>query len=323
MYEAFRSHCLQDYPAYELIFGIAEPKDPAAALVERLQCEFPERRIELLVCPLKLGTNGKVGSLAQMLPHARYEHLLINDGDICVPPDYLRRVMSPLADEQVGMVTAPYRGAAAGALASKLEALGISTDFFPGVLAARALQDIRFGLGSTLALSRRVLHAIGGFEPLLDYLADDYELGARVSAAGYKVVLCGVVVETRLPPYDFRTFCQHQLRWARTIRDARKWGYFGLALTFGLPWALLAALLACGARWSWGLLALAVLLRFAVALEAGGHLLRDPQIPRDLWLLPLRDVLALLLWAVSFAGRTVTWRGERFRLRNGKLTRLE
>jgi ceramide glucosyltransferase len=323
MYEAFRSHCLQDYPVYELIFGVAEAGDPAAALVERLKSEFPERRIELLVCPLFLGTNGKVSSLVQMLPHARHRYLVINDSDIRVPADYLRRVISPLADPQIGLVTAPYRGAAAETLPSKLEALSISTDFFPSVLAARVLEGgIRFALGSTLAFSRDALETIGGFEPLLDYLADDYELGARIAAAGFKVELSETVVDTHLPAYTFREYCKHQLRWARTIREARKWGYAGLAVTFVLPWALLAVALARGAGWSWTLLGSAIVLRLGSALTAGKWILQDPQLPRDLWLVPLRDALALLLWVASFIGRTVSWRGDRFRLQQGKLTRL-
>ena len=322
MYEAFRSHCLQEYPVYELIFGVAEEDDPAAALVEKLKSEFPQQSIELLVCPLLLGTNGKVSSLVQMLPRARYPYLLINDGDIRVPVDYLRRVMAPLADPQVGLVTAPYRGAAAGSLPSRLEALSISTDFFPSVLVAGELEGIRFALGSTLAFPRSALDAIGGFEPLLDYLADDYELGARISAAGFEVVLSDTVVDTNLPAYGFREYCRHQLRWARTVREARKWGYSGLVVTFALPWALLATALARGAAWSWTLLSLAVLLRFLLAMTAGRGILHDRQVPRDLWLLPLRDILALLLWAASFIGHTVTWRGDRFLLQQGKLTRL-
>jgi ceramide glucosyltransferase len=323
MYEAFRSHCLQDYPLYELIFGVANAEDPAVSLVERLKQEFPDKAIRLLVCPLRLGASGKVGSLVQMLPRARYEHLIVNDGDIRVPPDYLRSVISPLADSQIGLVTALYRGVAEGTLGSRLEALSIATEFFPNVLVARALEGIHFGLGSTLAFPRRALDAIGGFEPLLDCLADDYELGTRISAAGYRVVLSPTVVDTHLPAYGFREFWQHQLRWARTIRNVRKGGYFGLLFTFSLPWAMLAAVLAPGARWSLLLLALAVLFRLSVAITVGRNILHKPRILRDLWLLPLRDTLGLLLWAGSFAGRSITWRGERFVLRHGKLTRRQ
>jgi len=323
MYEAFRSHCLQEYPEYELIFGVAEADDPAAALVKRLKFEFPERRIELLVCPRLLGTNGKISSLVQMLPEARYPYLVVNDSDIRVPADYLHRMMSPLGDPAVGLVTAPYRGVGAGTLPSRLEALSISTDFFPSVLLARELEGgLHFALGSTLAFSRTALDAMGGFDPLLDYLADDYELGARIAAAGFKVVLSDTVVDTHIPAYTLRAYCKHQLRWGRTIRESRPWGYAGLVVTFALPWAVLTTVLAHGAGWSWLLLGVTALLRGALAVAAGTGVLHDRRVPRDLWLLPFRDGLALLLWTIGLAGRTVTWRGDRFRLQAGKLTRL-
>jgi ceramide glucosyltransferase len=323
MYEAFRSHCLQDYPEYELIFGVSGRSDPAVAEVERLQREFPERRIELIVCPLVLGTNLKVSNLVQMLPHAQYQHLLINDSDIRVPPDYLRRITSPFANPRVGMVTSLYRGAPGRTLGSKLESVGISTDFAPNVLAARQLEGVHFALGSTLAIARRSLNAIGGFEPLLDYLADDYELGNRVAAAGEEVVLSDVVVDTHLPDYSFWDYWRHQLRWARGVRDSRKWGYLGTALTFGLPWSLLAFALSRGALWAGVLLAVCVCVRTSVALFVVRRVLDDPRIPWDLWLLPLRDVMGLILWAASYAGHCVTWRGDLFLLEHGKLRRLE
>lgn len=319
MYEAFRSHCRQDYPDYELIFGVAEADDPAAALVRRLQREFPERRIELVVCPLALGTNSKVSNLVQMLPHARHEYLLLNDGDIRVPPDYLRRVLQPFADPQVGMVTSLYRGAASRTVASKLEALGIGTDFFCGVLVARELEGVHFGLGATLAFPRRSLTAIGGFEPLLDYLADDYELGARISAAGYEVVISDVVVDTHLPDYTFAGYWNHQMRWARGVRDVRKGGYLGLVVSFGLPWALLALVLARRADWAWSLLGVTLLVRLALVWVMSRRVLQDGGILKDLWLLPLRDVLALIVWMASYGGHVVVWRDRRFLLENGKL----
>ncbi len=319
IYESFRSHCLQDYPEYELIFGVSDPDDPAVELVRRLQAEFPQRAVQLVVCPKVLGTNMKVSNLAQMLPHARYDHLIVNDSDIKVEPDYLRRVMAPFADEKVGMVTCLYRGIGGGTLGSKLESVGISTDFSAGVLAARVLEGIHFALGSTLAFPRRALQAIGGFEPLVDYLADDFELGARIAAAGFEVRLSDVVVDHHLPDYSLRSFILHQLRWARSTRDSRRWGYTGVVLTFGVPWALLAVLLSWGERWAWLLLAVALLLRFAMAFTVGVRILRDSQVLRFAYLLPLRDFVALLVWIASYGGHTVSWRGDLFVLKNGKL----
>jgi ceramide glucosyltransferase len=321
MYANFRSHCLQDYPEYEIIFGVSEPDDPAVKLVEQLKSEFPQLSIRLIVCPRQLGTNTKVSNLAQMLPQARYDHFIVNDSDIRVEPDYVRRVLAPLADSGNGLVTCLYRGMANSTLGSRLEALGISTDFCPGVLVARQLEDIKFALGSTMAFRRRDLAAIGGFEPLADYLADDYHLGQRIAALGLKVELSEVVVETFLPRYTMSEFLTHQLRWARAVRDSRFWGYLGLGISFGLVWALLTLILAGGAGWSWGLFAATVAMRFAVVIFVGGRVLRDRHALRRLLLIPLRDAIAMLVWLMSFAGHTVSWRGEVFELSDGKLVR--
>jgi len=322
MYDSFRSHCVQDYPEYEIIFGVSEADDPALGLVNRLKQEFPEQMIRTLVCEQRLGTNMKVSNLAQMAREAKYDILVVSDSDIRVPSDYLRRVVAPLSDSNVGLVTCLYRGVASGTLGSRLESLGISTDFIPGVLAARAIEGgIRFGLGSTLAFRRQELQAVGGFESFADYLADDYELGKRIAALGKEVNISDVIVETFLPRYEMSEFLQHQLRWARTVRDARPWGYAGLGLTFGLPWALLAVAATYGARWTWGLLIAGLAMRLGVTFAVGWRVLRDRQAITMLPLLPLRDIVALLVWTVSFVGHTVVWRGDRFELKKGKLTR--
>jgi ceramide glucosyltransferase len=322
MYESFRSHCLQDYPEYKIVFGVSDANDPAIESVKRLQREFPDRMILLVVCPEILGANVKVSNLAQMLDACGYDHLIVNDSDIRVERDYLRRVMAPLADKSVGMVTCLYRAVPASTFGSRLEALGISTDFCAGVLAARQLEGIRFGLGSTLAFRRADLARIGGFESFVDFLADDYELGRRIADLGLRVVLSDVIVETHLPAYELRGFLAHQLRWARGVRDARSGGYFGLASTFGLMWALLAVIAAHGANWSWGVFGVTVLLRLAVALAVGKSVLQDSQLVKNLWLLPLRDLVAVAVWIASFAGHTVTWRGDRFELKDGRLVRI-
>lgn len=323
MYESFRSQCLQDYPEYEIIFGVSEPDDPAVELVERLQTEFPQRAIKLIVCHENLGANTKVSNLVQMLREARYEHLIVSDSDIRVPADYLRRVLAPLSDPKVGLVTCLYRGVASSSLGSRLESLAISTDFCPGVLVARQIEGVRFGLGATMAFRRRDLQAIGGFEAIVDYLADDYQLGRCISALGLRVEIPDIVVETFLPCYTLREFFNHQLRWARTIRDSRFSGYVGMGITYGLPWAILTLLLARGAVWAWTLLTLAAVMRIAVAVSVGRGVLQDRQGARWIFLLPLRDVVAVIVWLVSFAGHSVIWRGERFRLQHGKLERIQ
>jgi ceramide glucosyltransferase len=323
IYESFRSHCLQDYPEYEIIFGVSDPSDPAIESVRRLQREFPDRRIRMIVSSTILGANVKVSNLAQMIADARYGCLIVNDSDIRVEPDYLQRVTAPLADSRVGMVTCLYRGVASATLGSRLESLGISTDFCASVLAARQVEGgIRFGLGSTLAFRRADLKKIGGFNSFVDYLADDYELGKRIAALGLNIKLSDVVVETYLPAYRLLDFFAHQLRWARGVRDARAGGYFGLIFTFGMLWALVAVAASAGSLWSWTGLAFVLSLRLTVAFVVGWRVLRSHDVLRYAWLIPLRDLIAVAVWIISLGGHTVTWRGERFRLKNGKLTRI-
>ncbi len=334
MLDAFRSHCRQTYSgAFELLFGVASLQDPAAAEVEKLQREFPDLSIRLFECPLRLGTNGKVSTLVQLAPHARYDILLINDSDIAVSPRYLERVAAAFATAApssnkpapVGLVTALYRGRAHGSIfrggmAAQFESLGISTDFMAGVLLSRMLEGgLHYGLGSTLAVRREALEAIGGLEQLVDQLADDYELGARVARAGYRVELCAEAVETSVPAYGWRGFFDHQLRWLRTVRDARPAGYAGLLFTHGLGWAALNVIASGLSPVSLWLLALSFFLRLSVAMTVGAEVLSDRQVLPYLWLLPLRDLVAMGLWVGGFAGHTIVWRGERFVLRQGKL----
>jgi ceramide glucosyltransferase len=327
MLDAFRSHCRQEYGGeYELLFGVSTLDDPAAAAVWQLQSEFPDHDIRLIECPLRLGTNGKVSTLMQMLPHARHDFVLINDSDITVSPRYLQRVMalhapgSASAGRRTGLVTALYRGRAHESLPSRLESLGIATDFQPSVLLARWIEGgLRYGLGSTLAVSREALDRIGGLGVLVDHLADDYELGERIFNAGYAVALSSEVVETSVPDYAWRGFFDHQLRWYRTVRDARPWGYAGLAFTYGLGWALLNVLASGLSPLSLWLLGLSFFLRLALAMTVGAEVLGDRQVLPFLWLIPLRDLVAMGLWVAGFAGDTIVWRGERFVVKDGKL----
>jgi ceramide glucosyltransferase len=322
IYESLRSHCLQEYPQFEIIFGVNDVTDPAIAYIDRLKAEFPALSIRTVVCTEVLGANRKVSNLVQMLEQAQYDHVLINDGDIRVPANYLRDVMGHFGTPKVGMVTCLYRGVAGTSIWSKIEALSISTDFMPGVLVARVVdRGVRFGLGSTMAMSREALNAIGGLRPLVDYLADDFELGKRIADAGYRVVIPSVVVETFLPDYNFKDFFDHQLRWGRTVRSSRPGGYAGLSVTFGLLWALLTILATGGALWSYVLLAAVFALRVAVSVVIGKNIVGDRAAIAHLWLLPLRDLIAPAVWLMSIFGNRIVWRGEEFKLRNGKLER--
>jgi ceramide glucosyltransferase len=336
MMDAFRSHCRQNYAGeYELLFGAASLDDPAAAAVKELQAEFPDRAIQLIQCPEKLGTNGKVSTLAQLVAHARNDFLLINDSDITVSPRYLERVMcrfAPAARDAakspVGLVTALYRGKAhksvsrGSGLPSRFEALGIATEFMPAVLLSKLIEGgLHYALGSTLAVRREALEKIGGLLSIVDYLADDYELGARIAHAGYRVEVSAEVVETSVPAYSWRGFFDHQLRWLRTVLCSRPAGYAGLIFTHGLAWALLNVLASGLSPLSLWLLGLSFFLRLAQAMTVGAGVLGDHEVLPNLWLLPLRDVIAMALWVAGFSGDTIVWRGERFTLKAGKLHR--
>ena len=319
-YSALRSHCLQQYGDYEILFAVNDAQDEAVELVERLMAEFPNRDIRLVVCDQVFGSNRKVSNLIHLLRRAKYPRLLVNDGDITVAPGYLQAVAALFEDSKVGMVTCLYRGRAGKTLGSRLEALSIATDFAPGVLTARWLEGgLSFGLGSTLAMSRSALDRIGGFDAVVDYLADDYQLGKRMVDAGFKVALSREVVETSIPPYSFSRFWEHQLRWARTMRISRPLGYAGMVVTFSLAWAMLLTVVAPARWWSSTLLLTALLARLGVALLVGLRALWDRQVPQNLWLLPLRDLLAMAIWFSSYLSNTVTWGGEKFRLEDGRM----
>ncbi|HUH62473.1 MAG TPA: bacteriohopanetetrol glucosamine biosynthesis glycosyltransferase HpnI [Terracidiphilus sp.] len=330
MLDAFRSHCRQAYLGdYELLFGVSSLDDPAAAAVTQLKAEFPDQSIRLIECPQRLGANGKVSTLAQLVPHAQHEFLLINDSDITVSTRYLERTMARFAPAvnpremtapPVGLVTALYRGRGHRTAASAFEALGIATEFQPGVLLSKLIEGgLHYGLGSTLAIRREALNRIGGLEPLLDHLADDYELGARIAASEYRIALSAEVVQTAVPEYTWRGYFSHQLRWLRTVRDARPWGYAGLVFTHGLGWALLNVLAGGISFVSLWLLGMCFFLRLGTAMAVGAAVLGDHHLLDNLWMLPIRDVVAMGLWVAGFAGNTIEWRGERFVLKNGKL----
>jgi ceramide glucosyltransferase len=332
MMDAFRSHCRQKYAGeFELLFGVSSLDDPAAAAVTALKAEFPERTILLVECPERLGTNGKVSTLMQLSRHARHDIWLINDSDITVGPHYLERVVCCFAPgaqhpnkPPVGLVTALFRGRAHGTLASRFEALAISTDFIAGVLLSKWIEGgLHYGLGSTLAVRRDALEKSGGLLALVDLLADDFEMGARVERAGYRVALSTEVVETSVPAYDWRGFFDHQLRWLRTVREARPAGYAGLIFTYGLMWTVLNVLASGLSPVSLWLLGLSFFLRLAQAMTVGTAVLGDHEVLPNLWLLPLRDAVAIGLWVAGFAGNTIVWRGQRFALKNGKLVKVE
>jgi ceramide glucosyltransferase len=295
-YEAIRSHAEQQYPQFELIFG-ALAEDPAREDIERLQREYPAVPIRI-VDSQNDAPNGKVGSLEILAREARYEVLLVNDGDIRVEPDYLARVIGLLADESVGLVTCLYKGRAAS-IASRAEALGIATEFAPSVLVARLVSNGAFALGSTMAFRASSLRDIGGFAAIRDYLADDYQLGARIG----RVALADVVVETNLGAGTWRDVWKHQVRWSRTIRVSRPAGYFGYVMTQLTFWCLWAP---------WRFAVAGILIRLLTASFYTTW--------KSLIFVPFRDLFGFAVWAAGIAGNTVEWRGMRYRLsRDGRI----
>lgn len=311
-YEGLRSHALQDYPEYEILFGVGDPEDPGIAVIERLAAEFPERGIRLLRVASN-APNRKSGVLAGLAREARHPILVVNDSDIRVPRDYLRRVVGPLADPQVGVVTCLYR-ARAERLAGRLEAVGVATDFAPGVLVAPLVGVSEFGLGATLAFRAADLERIGGFAAIADYLADDYQLSRRIRELGRRVVISKLPVETWLGDRTWREVWRHQVRWARTARVSRGGGYTGLPITHATLWSV--ALAAAGLWWPAAAL---LLMRMAAGLAAAA-VLEDGRTLRDFYLIPLRDLASTPLWAAGLFGSQVEWRGLRLRLdRQGRI----
>jgi len=305
-YRAIRSHALQNYPEFEILFGIRRPDDPARAEVERLIAEFPALPIRLVLCGT-VTPNLKVGSLIDLAREARHSTFIINDSDISVPAGYIAEVTAPLVDPAIGLVTCLYR-AEADDWPSRFEALSIATDFAPSTLVARLFGVSDFALGSTLALRRADLERIGGFGAIADYLADDYQLGHQFHALGLRNVISEVVVSTRMASGSWRGAWRHQLRWARTVRLSGGAGYAGLPITNATLWALIAALF--GLWW----IALPLLaIRFVMAI-ACGRVLGSADVRKYCYAIPLRDLAGFAVWAGGLFGRTVIWRDQKLRL---------
>jgi len=289
----------------ELLCGVLRPDDPAIAIIR----EFPKAR--LILCST-ITPNAKVGILIDLVRAATHDTIIVNDSDISVDPDYLR-VTAPLADPEVGLVTCLYR-AVGDTFAARFEALGVATDFAPSTLVARLVGVDEFAMGSTLAFRKSDLEKIGGFEALADYLADDYQLGHHLHALGLKCVLSDVIVETHLGG-SWKDVWQHQIRWARTIRVSKFYGYLGLPVTYATLWAVVAAALG-----QWPIAIAILLIRMTMALVAGWFRMRSKDVLRLFFLIPLRDLFGVAVWLAGLFGNTVIWRGRKLRLtRDGRI----
>ena len=310
-YENLRSFCCQDHPNVQIVFGVKDADDPVIHVIRRLMAALPERDIALVVDPRAIGANLKISNLANMMRAAKHDILIVADSDIRVGPDYARAIVRDFADPGVGVVTCLYKARSADDIASRLSALSINEWFLPSALVAITLQGAKFCFGSTMAVRRETLDRIGGFEHLAAYLADDHMLGKLAAEQGYKIRLSDYLVETVVHEPNLKTLFAHELRWARTIRSIQPWGHAFSFTTYAVSLALLTLLLATAfsgsAPVAGGLLGLALLLRLATHRVARATL--DLVGSWPFWLVPVRELLSLAVWATSLFGSRVVWKG--------------
>jgi ceramide glucosyltransferase len=315
----FESFCRQNYPEYEILFCVNDMEDPAVPLLQRAIKDFPECSIRILSNAPKIGSNQKVNNLILLAREAKHEIIVQSDGDVRVSPDYLKNVVAEFADPAVGVVSCFYRGVAEKNFWAEVEAVGAASDFFAGALVANLPGEVTFALGASVATTRTWLAKIGGYEALADLLADDYEIGNRVHKAGGKVLLSREAVWTMYPAQTLKSFWEHQVRWARTVRLVRPASFFGLVVTHGLPWSVLAAVVAPSAWMSGGYLGAYLVLRLLMAWVVGVWGVGDEVLRRKLWLVPVRDAIHFAVWLAGFASNRVTWGGVEYAIEGGKM----
>jgi ceramide glucosyltransferase len=322
-YANFASYCRLDYPQYEIIFAASDPADPVVPIIEKLQRDFPATQIRLVTSVERLGQNNKISNLHRLVQEAKYDLLVMTDSDVLVGRDYLREVVAPFADSAVGAVTSFYRCAGGGTLGADLAMLGMCADSLPSALVARRFEGgVQFAFGWTMATTKQRLAEIGGWESMADYHSDDFELGNRIARQGHRVELMREAVSVVFPRERLEDFYAQELRWAIGLRNVRPLAYAGLIFTHGLPWTILAAVVAGSAGWSGiaaAYLAAYLILRIAVAWTAGVWGLRDETIRNKIWLLPLRDGIMAVVWVAGLLSDRIKWRGLEFRVKKGLL----
>jgi ceramide glucosyltransferase len=306
----------QDYPSFEILFAVREPEDPAVAVVEKLRQEYPNVPSRLLITGEPTYPNAKVFSLDRMLHASAYDLLVMSDSDIRVTPTMLRTIAAEFQDPKLGIATCPYRAVAGKSFWSRIEAIGMNTDFLAGILVARMLEGMRFAVGPTIAARRRTLESIGGFERLKDYLAEDFVMGKFAAEAGHGVGLSSYVVEHHIGASPgFRENAAHRIRWTRSTRRSRPAGYLGQLFTMPVPLALLVTI--WNLSW-WPVLLVTLAIRGVAAWTVAELVLHA----RPNWLLlPLEDIAGFCFWIAGFFGNTIVWRGRHYRLESdGRFT---
>lgn len=318
-YENFASFCRQDYPDYELVFCVDREDAPVMEAIRRLQRDFPERTIRVLFGSGRAGANDKAAKLARLVSEAEHEVLAITDSDVRVQPNYLKTVVRPLANPEIGAVTLPYVPVCEKTFADELQSIGMCSDFFPGIFVARQLDGVKFALGPTIVTTRSQLAHFGGYEAIENRPADDLLVGRSIAEQGYRVELVNYPVETVADFDSLRELLYKRLRWMIVTRHMRPWGHFGLLLTQGLPWSLLAAIVSGSAVVAATYLGLYLALRTLMTWVVGVYGLGQRQIVGRLFLIPVWDAIAFVIWVVSFTRSSVRWRGNRYQLRGGQI----
>jgi ceramide glucosyltransferase len=302
----------QDYAAFEILFAVRSEKDPAIGVAEKLRARYPNVPARLIVTGEPPYPNAKVYSLDRMLAAARHDLIVMSDSDIRVTPAMLARIAAEFHDPKLGLATCPYRAVPGRSFWNTLEAIGLNTEFLAGVLVARMLDGMKFALGPTIAARRRTLEAIGGFDAVKDFLAEDFVLGKLAAERGDGVILSSYVIDHCIGAQTLGANLRHRLRWNRSTRRSRPAGYIGQLFTNPLPLALLL----WAAQPEWGPLAAAtLLLRAAAAWATAGYVLRDRLTARLFWLIPVQDLLSFAMWIAGFFGNTILWRGRKYHLR--------
>ena len=303
----------QQYPNFEVIFGVHTPDDPAVPVVERLRARYPKIPSRLVVAGQPPYPNAKVFSLANLYAVARHDLIVMIDSDVRVGPDLLSTVAAEFQDPKLGLATCPYRAVPGNSFWSTLEAVGLNTEFMSGLVTARLLDGVKFAVGPTIAARREAIESIGGFDALKDFLAEDFVMGQRAAERGWGVILSSFAIEHRIGSQRFVANVKHRLRWNRSTRRSRPWGYVGQLFTNPLPMALI--LWALAPSW-WPVVAITALFRAAAAWSAAGPCLSDRLTLRLWYLVPLQDVFSFIMWIAGFFGNTVQWRGRSYYLRS-------